>query len=68
MSASVTSSGTGYIDTTGECDLGMNNSNTSACTLSCLLLLCSDGFTQTDAGEQCDDSKNVNTDSYVVST
>ncbi|HEY0138405.1 MAG TPA: fibrinogen-like YCDxxxxGGGW domain-containing protein, partial [Nannocystis sp.] len=47
------------------CDLGANNSNSGACTLSCKLPACGDGFVQGGAGETCDDANLSNNDACL---
>ena len=45
--------GNGMLDGSEQCDNGAANSNTGACTLSCTIATCGDGFTQAGL-EQCD--------------
>lgn len=42
-----------------ECDDGQNGDNTDACTDSCLLPTCGDGFVQPAIGEECDDAADT---------
>jgi cysteine-rich repeat protein len=54
--------GDGFKQPGEACDLGVNNSNTGACTLACKLPLCGDLFVQPSNMEECDDGNQSNAD------
>ncbi|MFO0592730.1 MAG: DUF4215 domain-containing protein [Polyangiaceae bacterium] len=54
--------GNGKLDAGEECDDGVSNSNTGACTLACKNAVCGDGFVKDGGDEECDDGK-ANSDS-----
>jgi uncharacterized protein (TIGR03382 family) len=47
--------GNGLMEDAEECDDGLDNADTAACTSTCTTAVCGDGFVQ-DAVEECDDS------------
>ncbi|MFZ6186281.1 DUF4215 domain-containing protein, partial [Nannocystis pusilla] len=57
--------GDGFKQPGEECDAGMNNSNTGACTLACKNPVCGDTFVQPGKGEQCDDGNLSNNDACL---
>ncbi len=54
--------GDNVVDGTEECDPGAVGQNTATCDRNCTLAVCGDGFTNTAAGEECDDGNNVDGD------
>ena len=57
--------GDGIVGPNEQCDLGVQNSNTGACTLACKNAACGDKFVQ-EGVEVCDDGNISNTDACVM--